>query len=105
MNYPDPDGFKAQLVGVDRAACARFKDALDAKLKERGLPPEWWDVIISEGQNDDPDLARFHYGKQKQDDLIDYFKLTPEGVGGLESRGVRRTPQQVAATAEDPDRL
>jgi hypothetical protein len=25
-----------------------------------------------------PDLARFHYGKQKQDDLIDYFKLTPK---------------------------
>jgi type I restriction enzyme R subunit len=77
LAYPDPDGFKAQLVGVDRMACARFKDALDTKLKARGLPPEWCDVIISEGQNDDPDLARFHYGKQKQDDLIDYFKLTP----------------------------
>lgn len=77
LAYPDPNGFKAQLVGVDRAACARFKDALDAKLKARGLPPEWCDVIISEGQNDDPDLSRFHYGKQKQDDLIDYFKLTP----------------------------
>ena len=65
-------------MGVDRTACARFKDALDTKLKARGLPPEWCDVIISEGQNDDPDLARFHYGKQKQDDLIDYFKLTPK---------------------------
>lgn len=78
LAYPDPSGFKAQLVGVDRTACARFKDALDAKLKAHGLPPEWCDVIISEGQNDDGDLARFHYGKQKQDDLIDYFKLTPQ---------------------------
>lgn len=78
LAYPDPSGFKAQLVGVDRTACARFKDALDAKLKARGLPPEWSNVIISEGQNDDEDLARFHYGKQKQDDLIDYFKLTPK---------------------------
>jgi type I restriction enzyme R subunit len=78
LAYPDPAGFKAQLVGVDRTACARFKDALDTKLKKKGLPPEWCDVIISEGQNDDPDLARFHYGKQKQDDLIDYFKLTPK---------------------------
>jgi len=77
LAYPDPDGFKAQLVGVDRTACARFKDALDTKLKEKGLPPDWCDVIISEGQNDEPDLARFHYGKLKQDDLIDYFKLTP----------------------------
>lgn len=77
LAYPDPNGFKAQLVGVDRTACSRFKDELDDRLKAKGLPPEWCDVIISEGQNDDPDLARFHYGKQKQDDLIDYFKLTP----------------------------
>jgi type I restriction enzyme R subunit len=78
LEHPDPSGFKAQLVGVDRTACARFKDALDTKLKARGLPPEWADVIISEAQNDEQDLARFHYGKQKQDDLIDYFKLTPK---------------------------
>jgi type I restriction enzyme, R subunit len=78
LKWPDPSGFKAQLVGVDRLACARFKDALDVKLKARNLAPEWSDVIISEGQNDDADLARFHYGKQKQDDLIDYFKLTPK---------------------------
>ena len=78
LAYPDPSGFKAQLVGVDRTACVRFKDALDKKLTARGLPPEWSDVIISEGQNDDEDLARFHYGKQKQDDLIDHFKLTPK---------------------------
>ncbi len=78
LKYPDPSGFKAQLVAVDRTGCARFKDALDKKLKERGLPPEWSDVIISEAQNDDPDLSRFHYGKQKQDDLIEYFKLTPQ---------------------------
>ncbi len=77
LAYPDPSGFKAQLVGVDRMACVRFKDSLDVKLKGRGLPPGWSDVIISEGQNDDVDLSRFHYGKQKQDDLIDYFKLTP----------------------------
>jgi type I restriction enzyme R subunit len=63
LKWPDPSGFKAQLVGVDRLACARFKDALDDKLKKRGLPSEWSDVIISEGQNDDADLARFHYGK------------------------------------------
>ena len=77
LAFPDPSGFKAQLVGVDRLACARFKDELDKQLRTRGLPTEWSDVIISEGQNDDSDLARFHYGKQKQDELIDWFKLTP----------------------------
>jgi len=77
LSYPDPNGFKAQLVAVDRLACARYKDALDAKLNERGLPPEWSDVIISAAQNDDAELEQFHYSKQKSDELIDYFKLTP----------------------------
>ncbi len=77
LDYPDPNGFKAQLVTVDRTACVCYKDALDTKLKERGLPPEWSDVIISSAQNDDAELTRFHYSKQKSDELIDYFKLTP----------------------------
>lgn len=78
LSHPDPNGFKAQLVAVDRIACARYKDVLDAKLKARNFPPEWSDVIISEAQNDDADLSRFHYEKKKQDELIDYFKLTPK---------------------------
>ena len=86
LEHPDPNGFKAQLVAVDRKACALYKDALDAKLKARGLPPEWSDVIISEGQNSEPDLERFEYGKQKQDDLIDYFKLTPAEWEDVEPR-------------------
>jgi len=79
LEYPDPDGFKAQLVAVDRKACAIYKTALDAKLKARGLPPEWSDVIISSAQNTpDEDVRRYEYPKQKQDDLIEYFKLTPK---------------------------
>ena len=34
--------------------------------------------LISAAQNDEPELERFHYPKQKQDDLIEYFKLTPK---------------------------
>jgi len=78
LSHPDPNGFKAQLVVVDRLACSRYKDALDVKLRERGLPPEWSDVVFSAAQNDDPELERFHYSKEKTDDLIDYFKLTPK---------------------------
>jgi len=77
LEHPDPSGFKAQIVAVDRKACAVYKGALDAKLKARGLPPEWSDVIISAAQNSEPDVARFEYPKAKQDELIDYFKLTP----------------------------
>ena len=77
LEHPDPSGFKAQLVAVDRKACAVYKDALDRRLRERGLPPETSDVIISSAQNSEPDIQRFEYSKAKQDDLIDYFKLTP----------------------------
>ena len=77
LAHPDPSGFKAQLVAVDRKACAVYKDALDRRLRERGLPPETADVIISTAQNSEPDIERFEYSKAKQDDLIDYFKLTP----------------------------
>lgn len=77
LEHPDPNGFKAQLVAVDRKACALYKQALDAKLATRGLPAEWSDVIISAAQNSEPDVERFEYTKVKQDDLIEYFKLTP----------------------------
>jgi type I restriction enzyme R subunit len=77
LEHPDPDGFKAQLVVVDRKACALHKDALDKKLVARGLPSEWSDVIISSAQNSEPEIARFEYPKATQDELIDYFKLTP----------------------------
>jgi type I restriction enzyme R subunit len=77
LEHPDPNGFKAQLVSVDRKACALYKDALDVKLRARGLPPEWSDVIISAAQNSEPNVERYEYPKAKQDELIEYFKLTP----------------------------
>ena len=70
IEHPDPNGFKAQLVAVDRKACALYKNALDAKIKEwaqkpeyreRGLHPDWSEVIISAAQNSEPDIARFEY--------------------------------------------
>ena len=74
LAHPDPNGFKAQLVAVDRTACARYKAALDVKLTERGLSPEWSEGIISEAQNDEPELEHFHYGKQKQEELIRHYR-------------------------------
>jgi len=77
LEHPDPNGFKAQLVAVDRKACVLYKQALDQKLAARGLPAEWSDVIISAAQNSEPEIERFEYTKARQDQLIDYFKLTP----------------------------
>ena len=77
LAHPDPSGFKAQLVAVDRKACAIYKDAIDRRLHDRGLPPETSDVIISAAQNSEPAVERFEYPKVTQDELIEYFKLTP----------------------------
>jgi type I restriction enzyme, R subunit len=65
LEHPDPSGFKVQLVAVDRKACALYKIALDAKLRARGLPPEWSDVIISAAQNSEPEVEKFEYAKAK----------------------------------------
>ena len=62
---------------MDRKACAVYKEALDRRLRKQGLPPELADVIISSAQNSEPEIERLEYSKSKQDDLIDYFKLTP----------------------------
>ncbi len=75
LAHPDPNGFKAQLVAVDRFACQIYKDALDAEFRTRGLPPEWSEVVISQGQNDPPELERFHYTKEKTDEIIERFKI------------------------------
>jgi type I restriction enzyme R subunit len=57
----EPMGYKAFLVGVDREACALFKDALDSYL-----PPEYSEVVISAAHNDPAELRRFHYDDTKE---------------------------------------
>jgi type I restriction enzyme R subunit len=61
----DPLGFKAQLVAVDREACALYKDALD-----KHLPPEYSVVIYTPGPNDPPFLKRFVKDQKEKDRLV-----------------------------------
>ncbi len=49
-----PMGFKAFMVGVDRAACALYKEALD-----RYLPAEWTHVVYTSAHNDPAELKRY----------------------------------------------
>ena len=65
----EPMGYKAFLVGVDRGACALYKEALD-----RYLPPEYSEVVISHAHNDPPELARFHYGEDREEDIRKAFR-------------------------------
>jgi hypothetical protein len=65
----EPMGYKAFLVGVDREACALYKDALD-----RYLPSEYSEVVISPAHNDTADLRRFHYDDSKELEIRKAFR-------------------------------
>ncbi|MCX8193758.1 MAG: HsdR family type I site-specific deoxyribonuclease [Candidatus Pacearchaeota archaeon] len=60
-NVVEPMGYKAFLVGVDREACALYKEELD-KL----LPKEYSEVVYSSAQNDPPNLAKYHLSEAKE---------------------------------------
>lgn len=55
----EPLGYKAFLVGVDREACALYKEALD-----RYLPPEYSVVVYTAAHNDSELLQRYYVRRQ-----------------------------------------
>jgi type I restriction enzyme R subunit len=68
-NVVEPMGYKAFLVGVDREACALYKDALD-----RYLPEAYSQVVYSAGHYDDQTLARFHLREDEEKQLRKDFR-------------------------------
>ena len=63
QNTVEPMGFKAFLVGVDREACALYKQALD-----KHLPTEYAEVVYSEDSRDSELMKSFHRtsGQEKE---------------------------------------
>jgi len=57
----EPLGYKAFLVGVDRHACAYYKEALD-----KILPPEYSEVVYTGNNNDPAHLKKWHLDKKKE---------------------------------------
>jgi type I restriction enzyme R subunit len=57
----EPLGYKAFLVGVDRPACAKYKNALD-----KYLPAEYSQVVYTGNNNDPQDLKEFHIDEKKE---------------------------------------
>lgn len=57
----EPLGYKAFLVGVDREACAYYKNALD-----KYLPPEYSVVVYTGNNNDSALLKEFHLDEKKE---------------------------------------
>lgn len=57
----EPLGYKAFLVGVDRPACAKYKNALD-----KYLSPEYSEVVYTGNNNDSKELKEFHIDEKKE---------------------------------------
>ena len=55
----EPLGYKAFLVGVDREACALYKQTLD-----KYLPPDYSVVVYTAAHNDDELLQRYYVRRQ-----------------------------------------
>jgi len=68
-NVVEPMGYKAFLVGVDREACALYKDALD-----RYLPKGYSRVVYSRSHYDGEQLARFHLREDDERQLRRDFR-------------------------------
>jgi len=100
LKHPDPSGFKAQLVAVDRRICGLYHAALEAELKKRGLGPDWGvtDVIVSRKQNDLPELKRYAYTDEQIEEKVAWFKLRPDEweAWNLKERGEDRTKWEPA---------
>ena len=60
----EPMGFKAFLVGVDREACALYKQALD-----KYLPPEYSEVVYSTDNRDSALMKTYHRTPEQEKDV------------------------------------
>lgn len=66
--FIQPNGFKAQVVGVSRAVAATYKETLD-----RLNGPESA-IIMSVGHNEKAHIAQWRLTKEQQDHLVERFK-------------------------------
>lgn len=67
-----PLGYKAFVVAVDREACAKYKQALDALL-----PPEWTEAVYTENAADIVDrplVAQLQLTEDREEDVRLLFK-------------------------------
>jgi len=70
----EPMGYKAFLVGVDRGACALYKEAID-----KHLPPEFSEVIISTmGKKDSEHLRNFALTDEREQAIRKSFRKPDE---------------------------
>ncbi|MDD5582691.1 MAG: HsdR family type I site-specific deoxyribonuclease, partial [Candidatus Marinimicrobia bacterium] len=73
LNTVEPMGYKAFLVGVDREACALYKQELD-----NYLPADYSQVVYSPFYNDPPELAKYHLSEIEEKRIRKSFRKTNE---------------------------
>jgi type I restriction enzyme R subunit len=69
----EPLGYKAFLVGVDREACALYKEALDAIL-----PKEYSAIVYTGSNNDPPRLKKWHLEPTREKQIRKSFTKVGE---------------------------
>jgi len=69
----EPLGYKAFLVGVDREACAFYKEALDAIL-----PAEYSEVVFTGNNNDPVHLKKWHLDPKREKQIRKNFTKVGE---------------------------
>src|ERR1017187_9900465 len=69
----EPLGYKAFLVGVDREACAFYKEALDEIFKAEGLPETYAEIVFTGSNNDPAHLKKWHIDEKKERDIRKNF--------------------------------
>src|ERR1017187_1840266 len=74
----EPLGYKAFLVGVDREACAFYKEALDEIFKAEGLPETYAEIVFTGSNNDPAHLKKWHIDEKKERDIRKNFNQPSE---------------------------
>lgn len=74
----EPLGYKAFLVGVDREACAFYKEALDEIFRAQGLPPEYSEIVFTGNNNDGPHLKKWHLDEKRERQIRKEFTRVGE---------------------------
>ncbi len=60
----EPMGFKTFLVGVDREACALYKEELN-----KHLPPEYSQVVYSHNNQDNELMKKYHHSEEQEKNI------------------------------------
>lgn len=64
----EPMGFKTFLVGVDREACALYKEELD-----KHLSPEYSEVVYSHNNQDNELMKKYHHSEEQEKEIRKNF--------------------------------